>query len=133
MGARRNREDRSPSPSIRLTRSSAVEVKAREFDSRRLQSQAVAVRKSGVSKEVAALDVKIPGARKPNGRGASSRYDLRSGGKTLTEPAGVKKSRSTAKSKAKFVYCGPGYQKNGAARTARRGKECLICAETQKE
>ena len=133
MGARRNREDRSPSPSPRLTRSSADTVKAREFDSRRLQSQAAAVRQSGVGKEVAALDVDTPGAREPNRRGASSRYDLRGGGKTLTQPAGVQKSRSTGKSKAKNVYRGPGYQKKRASRTAKSGKECLICAEAQKE
>lgn len=133
MGARRNREDRPPSPSTRLTRSSADTVKAREFDFRRLQSQAAAVRQSGVGKEVAALDVDTPEGRKPSRRETSSRYDLRGGGKTLTEPAGVKKSRSTGKSKAKNVYRGPGYQKKGASRTARKGKECLICAETQKE
>ncbi|KAG6990997.1 hypothetical protein G7Y79_00059g091820 [Physcia stellaris] len=135
MGARRNREDRSPSPSPRprLTRSSADNVKAREFDFRRVQSQAAAGRQSGVGKEVAALDVDTPGAQEPNRRGVSSRYDLRGGGKTLTEPAGVTKSRSTGKSKAKNVYRGPGYQKKGASRTAKKGMECLICAEPQKD
>lgn len=133
MGARRSHEDRSPSPSTRLTRSSADKVKAREFGFRRLQSQAAAVHKSGVSKEVAALEIKFPGSRKSNSRGAGSRYDLRGGGKTLTKPAGVKKLRSPGKSKAKNVYCGPGYQEKGSTRMARKGKECLICAETQGE
>ena len=125
------------SPTKRLTRSASDTVKTQEFASRQRESQAASVRKSGVGRELASLEIDGAGETSlqstRSGR-ANRRYELRSGSKDVLapKPARVTKPKGTGrKKKVEKVYLGPGYQPQGVSKgTVEEEKECLICAET---
>lgn len=118
----------------RLTRSAPDSVKAREFASRRRLSLGASVRGGGVGKELASLEIEAPRSSNSKSRagGGSRRYELRGGNKGVTKSVGVAQPSSTGWMTAVKDYLGPGYQKRGAVRTVADGRECLICAETQR-
>ena len=126
------------SPTKRLTRSAPDTVKAQEFASRQRQSQAAArVRKSGVGRELASLEIDVVvGQTAASSGGTDRRYDLRGGSKDVLlapKAARVTKSKGNGrKKKVEKVYLGPGYQQEGVSEGAveEGERECLICAET---
>ena len=125
------------SPTKRLTRSAPDTVKAQEFASRQRQSQAESVRKSGVARELASLEIDVVGEtqlQSTRSRRALRRYDLRGGSKDVLapKPARVTKSGVTGrKKKVEKEYLGPGYQQQGVSKgRVEEERECLICAET---
>ncbi|KAL8787754.1 MAG: hypothetical protein Q9195_007623 [Heterodermia aff. obscurata] len=125
------------SPTKRLTRSAPDSVKTQEFASRQQQSQAAGARKSGIGKELAALEIDAVGGKTqlPSTK-ANRRYELRGKGKNPLlapkKPARVTKSKSTGRKKKaeKKKYRGPGYQEWTVSEgMGGEERECLICAQ----